>query len=84
MMWNYGFGFPWFIFGPLVWIIIICLIFALLFGRGRHNHGEHWRHWVDHLEGSQDPLEIVKARYAKGEINKEEFDRIKKDLQDSH
>jgi len=27
-------------------------------------------------------LEILKKRYAKGEINKEEYDRIKKDLQD--
>jgi len=26
-------------------------------------------------------LEILKRRYAKGEINKEEYDRIKKDLQ---
>jgi putative membrane protein len=83
-MWNYGFGFPWFFFGWIFWIVIFCLIFALLMGRNHHHRGEHWRHWVDHLEGSQDPLEIVKARYAKGEINKEEFDRIKKDLQDSH
>jgi len=27
-------------------------------------------------------LEILKRRYARGEINKEEYDRIKKDLQD--
>jgi len=26
-------------------------------------------------------LEILKRRYARGEINKEEYDRIKKDLQ---
>jgi putative membrane protein len=83
MIWNYGFGFPWFFFGWIFWIVIFCLIFALFIGRGHRHRGEHWRHWVDHLEGSQDPLEIVKERYAKGEIKKEEFDRIKKDLQDS-
>jgi putative membrane protein len=77
---NNNFGFPWLIFGWLAfWLFIVIVVFMLVGTR-------HWRHhyrggyWHDQM--FDDPIEIVKMRYAKGEINKEEFERLKKDLQD--
>jgi len=59
-------GFMW-----LVWIVpIILIIFAVKFfsdQSGRSNT-------------TDTPLDILKKRYARGEINKEDFERLKKDL----
>lgn len=57
------------------WVLVIWAIIALI--RGPH----HWHRW--HNQAGADgvaPLDILKARYAKGEIDKKEFDEKKKDL----
>jgi putative membrane protein len=68
-----GFGFEW-IFMIIFWILIIWAILAIFRSMGRH--GEHW-----HMREKEDSaMEILRQRYAKGEINKEEFQQRQKDL----
>lgn len=80
-MWGggFGFGFGW-IFMLLFWGLVIWAIFALVrSGSGHSCCGGH-----DHSEkghGEKTALDILKERYAKGEVSKEDFDRMKKDLE---
>ena len=71
----------WWIF-PLVMGIIMMIFFFLM--SGRRGFRPPWMQGSDrnHRENtdSETPLEILKKRYAKGEITKEEFDQMKKDL----
>lgn len=62
-----GFG------GGIMMIVFWVLIFALVVWVMHEAKGVHTRH------GSQ-AMNILKERYAKGEISKEEFDEKKKDL----
>lgn len=76
--WGGGFGFGW-IFMLIFWGLVAWAIFALVRGAGGHGccgneRGKHGR-------GEKIALDILKERYAKGEINKEEFESKKKDLQ---
>jgi putative membrane protein len=72
--WWWGPGFGW-IFMVLFWVLIILGIVALgrwLFsGRGGAGAGGP----------EKGPLDIVKERYARGEITREQYEQMRRDLQ---
>jgi putative membrane protein len=75
--WEWGFHMGWFflIIMAAFWIaVILAIIFLIRWFVTSGRPG-------DRVARQQDSaLEILRIRYAKGEINKEEFDEKKKDL----
>ena len=74
---HHWWGDPWWHggmwIGPIIMLTIMLVVVYFLFGRrGRE---APWTH-----EGSETALDILKKRYARGELSKEEFDQVKKDL----
>ena len=66
-------GWQWLLGG--IWIFVFCggLIALIIWGIARiANH--------DNTKTKQTPIDIAKERYARGEITKQEFEQIKKNL----
>ncbi len=71
----------WWIF-PIIICIIMMFFFFMMFARGGFR--PPWSQDSDknrsESKGLETAIDILKKRYAKGEITKEEFDQMKKDL----
>jgi len=72
MMWGWGYGFFGWLMMLLSWALIIAGAVLVI------------RWLVDQTRspalGSETALDVMKRRYAKGEITKEQFDAMKRDL----
>jgi putative membrane protein len=64
-MMHYGYG------GWLMWLILVIVVAIAIYFIVQAQKGGSIR---------ETPLEILKKRYAKGEITKEDYDRMKRDL----
>jgi putative membrane protein len=79
--WMMGWG-GWMI--PWGWILIVILVVILIYalaGQGRQRPSEpSSRSDEERKLALETPLDILKKRYARGEISREDFEQMKKDL----
>ena len=79
MMWGYGFGWGWFMmmFGGVLWIaVLVVLVWAFV----------RWLERKAPASGPSTPaspsaLEILRQRYARGEIDTATFEQMRERLQ---
>lgn len=74
-MWGFGMGLGW-VFMILFWVAVIIVIIALVkwfFFSGFGGSSNQDR--------KETALEVLKKRYARGEIDKDEFEKKKRDLE---
>ena len=74
-MMHWGMGWIGGIMMIVFWIVIIAALVVLIRWLTSTERSRH-----PHAEGGESPLDILKKRYARGEIDKEEFEQKKKDL----
>ncbi|MGM0523698.1 MAG: hypothetical protein ACQER2_06620 [Bacillota bacterium] len=78
-----GFGFSLFNYLPLLFMVgLIVLVIVLIVKQSKHSHAHH--HQSPKQQPSNDQaITIVKERYAKGELSKEEYLELIETLKES-
>jgi putative membrane protein len=69
-------GIGW-IFGIIFWVLLICIVVGLV---RWYVSSSNKNNSSDEEDASEKPIDILKRRYAKGEITKKEFLEMKNDI----
>jgi putative membrane protein len=72
--WGFGYGFG----GMWMWLLFLAVIGVLIYLLVTASKKSGSLPGI----GKESPMEILKRRYAAGEISREEFELMKKELQD--
>jgi small-conductance mechanosensitive channel len=67
-------------FGTGWWFVLVVIFFFLLIFRISYRRSRR-RYWMQHHQDQNEPMRILQERYARGEITKERFDQMSRDLQ---
>ncbi|EKE18682.1 MAG: hypothetical protein ACD_9C00262G0004 [uncultured bacterium] len=79
-MFGSGFGFGW-IFTIIIWALIIWAIISFFKAANRGRDGERWGSREGREEKEDAALRILRERFARGEITREEFEQKRKDME---
>jgi putative membrane protein len=80
MMWSWGWGWYGMIFGPLFMILWLAVVIAVAVLLVRWLGGPWQTTAPPQAPAPRAPLDILKERYARGEIDKEEFEERRRVL----
>jgi putative membrane protein len=87
MGWDWGFGWGGMLFGGLMMVVfwgglIALIVFAIRgFTSNSNASGNNRNSSISTNSTTQTPLEILQARYARGEISQHEYETVRQDLQ---
>jgi putative membrane protein len=73
-MWHTGDGMGWWMAFGMLWMVLFwgAIVWAIVWGVSRSS--------ANGRQSTEPPLEIAKRRYASGDITKEQFEQLRRDL----